>query len=217
MKINRIIIFAVMLLLVSASAFAETFTGSGTLTMLLNIPQPVYKLEMSLTLKDFAEVTTAPAAVENLEYSGTAQELVTAGTASGGTMVYALGTSTAASEGYSVSIPKGLDEGTYYVWYKVSADAEHRDSAALSLDVTITLKNYTISYDLQGGSVTTANPVSYTMKSSDIALTKPTKTEYTFVGWTGTGITEASTDVTISSGSTGNRSYTATWTPVVTR
>ena len=98
-----------MLLIVSASAFAETFTDSG-------------KLTMSFTLKDFATVTTAPAAVDNLEYNGTSQDLVTAGTPNGGTMVYALGTSEAASEDYSVSIPTGFDEGTYYVWYLVNID-----------------------------------------------------------------------------------------------
>ena len=202
-----------MLLVVSASAFAETFTDSGKLTMSLYIPQPRFQLDMSLTLKDFATVTTAPAAVENLEYNGTAQALVTAGTANGGTMVYALGTSEAASEDYSVSIPTGRDEGTYYVWYKVSADAEHRDSLALSLDVTITLKSYTISYDLNGANEP-GNPASYTMKSSDITLINPTRIGYTFAGWTGTGLMGRIQTLTISTGSTGNRSYTANWQTV---
>ena len=36
----------------------------------------------------------------------------------------------------------------------------------------------------------------------------------TFTGWTGTGLSEASTSVTIPSGSTGNREYTANWSPI---
>ena len=36
-------------------------------------------------------------------------------------------------------------------------------------------------------------------------------TGYTFTGWTGTGLTEASADVTIPTGSAGDREYTANW------
>ncbi|MBQ8430425.1 MAG: InlB B-repeat-containing protein, partial [Clostridia bacterium] len=39
----------------------------------------------------------------------------------------------------------------------------------------------------------------------------PTKDGYTFAGWTGTGLSSATMTVTIASGSTGNRTYTATW------
>jgi uncharacterized protein (TIGR02145 family)/uncharacterized repeat protein (TIGR02543 family) len=71
--------------------------------------------------------------------------------------------------------------------------------------------SYTITYDLNGGTVATANPTSYTSASSAITLNKPTKANYTFAGWTGTGLTGATVSVTIPAGSTGNRSYTATW------
>lgn len=72
--------------------------------------------------------------------------------------------------------------------------------------------NYTIGYTLNGGSVAVDNPTSYTIESSAITLNNPTKTGYTFAGWTGTGLASATTTVTIAAGSTGNRSYTATWT-----
>ena len=42
-------------------------------------------------------------------------------------------------------------------------------------------------------------------------MTLPTKTGYTFLGWTGTGLTEATLTVTIPAGSTGDREYTAMW------
>ena len=70
---------------------------------------------------------------------------------------------------------------------------------------------YTISYDLQGGTVSPDNPAGYTIESSDFTLTQPTRECYSFAGWTGTDLTEASTDVTILAGSTGNREYSAVW------
>ncbi len=73
---------------------------------------------------------------------------------------------------------------------------------------------YNISYDLGGGSVATANPTSYNVTTSTFTLNNPTKTGYTFAGWTGTDLTEATQTVTIAQGSIGNLSYTANWTPI---
>ena len=86
------------------------------------------------------------------------------------------------------------------------------ESATATLYAKWTLVNYTISYDLGGGSVALENPTNYTIESAAITLNNPTKDGYTFAGWTGTDLGSASTSVTIASGSTGNRSYTATWT-----
>ena len=74
--------------------------------------------------------------------------------------------------------------------------------------------DYTISYDLAGGSVTAANPENYTIETETFTLTNPTREGYTFAGWTGTGLASATTTVTIAKGSTGGRNYTATWTPI---
>lgn len=73
--------------------------------------------------------------------------------------------------------------------------------------------NYTIEYTLNGGTVSADNPTSYNVESAAITLRNPTRTGYTFKGWSGTGLTgDTNTSVTIASGSTGNRSYTANWT-----
>lgn len=70
--------------------------------------------------------------------------------------------------------------------------------------------SYSISYNLDGGSLN--NQVkSYTIESNNITLGTPTKTGCTFLGWTGTGLSAATKTVTINKGSTGNRSYKATW------
>lgn len=72
---------------------------------------------------------------------------------------------------------------------------------------------YTISYTLNGGSVSSANKTKYTIETANFTLHNPTRTGYTFKGWSGTGLSGSSnTSVTISKGSTGNRSYTANWT-----
>ncbi|MBE6156375.1 MAG: hypothetical protein E7161_01335 [Firmicutes bacterium] len=70
--------------------------------------------------------------------------------------------------------------------------------------------NYSISYNLNGGSVSSL-VYSYNIETNSFTLPTPTRTGYTFTGWTGTGLGSANTSVTIYKGSTGNRSYTANW------
>ena len=93
---------------------------------------------LTISEKQPATVTKAPAA-KTLTYTGSAQALVTAGTASGGTMQYALGTDdqTAPTDGWGAEIPTAKDAKTYYVWYKAVGDADHIDSAPACVTVTI--------------------------------------------------------------------------------
>ena len=73
---------------------------------------------------------------------------------------------------------------------------------------------YTISYDLDGGAMPegVTNATTYTIESQPITLNAPIREGYTFAGWTGMGLNEATTSVIIATGSTENRSYNATWT-----
>jgi len=77
-----------------------------------------------------------------------------------------------------------------------------------------TTLTYNISYNLANGSLPSdsVNPATYTVESSSITLVVPERTGYTFSGWTGTSLSQATTSVVIAQGSTGHRSYTATWT-----
>lgn len=70
--------------------------------------------------------------------------------------------------------------------------------------------SYTITYDLNGGSVS-GNPTSYTADILPITLKNPTRNGYTFTGWTGSNGNTLQKTVMISKGSTGNKSYTANW------
>ena len=74
------------------------------------------------------------------------------------------------------------------------------------------INQYTITYDLDGGTAAEGNPDSYTVETDAFTLKNPTRPGFTFTGWSGTGLTgEDNLTVTIQKGSTGNRSYTAHW------
>ena len=81
-------------------------------------------LDITLVDKTPASVTAVPAAQTGLFYNGTDQALVTAGTASGGTMQYSLDGTT-----WSTAVPTGKNVGAYTVQYKVVGDATHTDTA----------------------------------------------------------------------------------------
>ena len=72
-----------------------------------------------------------------------------------------------------------------------------------------TLNEYSITYDLDGGTNAAENPASYTVESEEITLADPTRTGYTFAGWVDAG---GNTVSGIAKGSTGNQKLTATWT-----
>ena len=74
-----------------------------------------------------------------------------------------------------------------------------------------TVNQYTITYNLAGGTAE-GNPNTYTIETKAFTLKNPTKSGYTFTGWSGTGLDgENNMTVTIPTGSTGNRTYTAHW------
>ena len=77
-----------------------------------------------------------------------------------------------------------------------------------------TLNTYSIMYNLDGGTLAegVSNPATYTAETDTFTLNNPTKNGSTFAGWTGTGLSGATMTVEIAQGSTGARTYTATWT-----
>ena len=114
-----------------------------------------YTLEVDPGDKSPASVGTAPAAV-NPEYSGAEQELVEGGSCNGGTLLYALGENdeTAPTGGFSEEIPRGINAGKYYVWYKVKGDVFHTDTEALPVTASVAKRRASITvenaYKLQG-------------------------------------------------------------------
>ena len=87
----------------------------------------------------------------------------------------------------------------------------YTDNKALTLYPAWTVNQYSITYELDGGTAE-GNPDSYTVESEDFSLNEPTKEGYIFIGWSGTDLTgENNMTVAITKGSTGDRSYTAHW------
>lgn len=104
---------------------------------------------------------------------------------------------------------------TFGGWYKESGcvnawNFNNAVNADMTLHAKWTATSYSLTYNLNGGSA--SNPSSYTIETNTFTLKNPTKTGYTFTGWSGTGISGTSTSVSITKGSTGNRTYTANYT-----
>ena len=105
-----------------------------------------------------------------------------------------------------------VGEDTYDSGDQVETDYTTTDGDTVTLVAQWTADEYAINYDLDGGSAD-GNPTTYTIETDTFTLNNPEKLGYTFAGWTGTGLEGAAMEVTVAKGSSGERSYTATWTP----
>ncbi len=75
---------------------------------------------------------------------------------------------------------------------------------------------YHITYDLAGGKFAGEKLDMYT-SYADYTLPVPTREGYEFGGWTGTGLSAPTKEVVIEKGTTGDRSYKATWKRIETK
>ena len=82
----------------------------------------------------------------------------------------------------------------------------------LKLTAVWSTKDYTVDYDLAGGKLDGKNVVEYDPEDEAFTLINPTRVGYTFAGWVGTDLSEPTINVTVPTGSYGDRTYTATWT-----
>ena len=105
---------------------------------------------VSETAPPYAALTKSPTA-KSLTYTGSAQALVNAGTASDGTMNYSLDNSS-----WSTSIPTATNAGNYTVYYKVVGDASHADYLPSSNTVAVTINKAT-----PAGTAPTAKSLTY--------------------------------------------------------
>ena len=88
--------------------------------------------------------------------------------------------------------------------YTMGSDAEY------TLYAVWEIISYSITYNLDGGSIS-GNRTSYTAETETFTLPKPTKFGYTFLGWSGTGVSGKQETVTVSNGSVGDKTFTANW------
>ena len=102
---------------------------------------------------------------------------------------------------------------TFTGWFNGSTrydDGTWTRTSDLSLTAEWELTKYLITYDLNGGSNHSSNPSRYTLLDS-FTLKDPSRTGYTFLGWTYEGQTAPSKSVSVPVGTTGELSYTANW------
>lgn len=92
----------------------------------------IFTFDIAVTVEKANPVVTPPVGKTGLVYNGKAQQLITAGSTTGGTMQYSLDGKT-----YSEAVPTAVDVKTYTVYYKVTGDNYYNDVAPKSLSVTI--------------------------------------------------------------------------------
>jgi hypothetical protein len=115
-------------------------TNAGTATVILT-GQGDYTGTWSKTfaINKVASTATAPT-VSTLTYDGTAQNLCTGGSATGGTMMYSINSGSS----WSADVPTATNAGTYDVYYRVIGDQNHTDIApALAGTATINARERT--------------------------------------------------------------------------
>lgn len=148
---------------------------------------------------------------------GPVQHAVTIGDAPHGT---AAADVASAVEGATVTLTATPDAGYELTGWQTTPEGVEigqdgtftMPAAAVAATPEFTPIAYAIAFDLGGGSAD--NPTTYTVESDAFTLAAPTLPGNAFEGWTGTGLDRPTTEVTIPSGSLGDRAYTATWRPV---
>jgi uncharacterized repeat protein (TIGR02543 family) len=106
-----------------------------------------------------------------------------------------------------VSGTANTENAIYRVGSKKISNSQ-KSFGTISADAT----SYTITYILNDGTLPSGYLTSYNITTNTFSLSTPTKTGYTFAGWTGSNGSTPQTSVSIAKGSTGNKSYTANWT-----
>ena len=94
-------------------------------------------------------------------------------------------------------------------WSLVSYNYNEDNTFNLSLSSEWDVETYEINIDLDGG--TANNRDSYTIEDATFSLVNPTKTGYTFIGWSCNNSETPTMTATIEQGSFGNVSYVAKW------
>ena len=159
------------------------------------------------TPRPMAEITTPPAA-NPLNYNGLNQELVTAGTASNGTMKYRLGD----TGSYETSIPAAKDVNTYSVYYMaVGTDGYEDFFASEPIEVTINRQSIIVSGITASNKIYDGNTTA-TLVYTNATLTGKVGSEELTVSATGifadknvgTGKTVTISDLTLGGTDAGN-------------
>ncbi len=112
---------------------------------------------------------------------------------------------------YKLIVPtrNGYDFNGWYIGDEKITDGTYKTASDITLKATWKIITYTISYDLGGGTVATANSTKYTVETATFTLNNPTKTGYTFTGWILGDSDVKNLTAVIEKGSFGDLTFTA--------
>lgn len=192
---------------------AGTYTARATA-----IDNTNYKLPAEMTVTfviqkaDF-ELITVPQAKTDLVYDGNEQELITAGSAKSGTLLYKLGDGE-----WTEEIPSAVHAGTYDVSYKITGDSNHNDLIGSEvLHITVAAKS------IADAEVSLADALKYTGEQQTQEISKVltgnlevTKDDYEVTGNQATEAGVYTMTITAKEGTdfTGSRDWTYVVAPV---
>ena len=191
-----------------AQTDAGNYTATASALSNANYVLPADNTTSFSIAKAASSVTTAPTA-NILTYTGSAQALVTAGAASGGTMQYSLDNQT-----FAETVPTGTNVGSYTVFYKVVGDANHENAeggqvvvAIAKADVTVTFASKTASGKM--GEAFTAPKVTTSPVDLTLAYTSSNTKVATVDASTGAVTLVSAGETTITASFAGNDNYNA--------
>ena len=166
-------------------------TGSpvdaGTYVATVSCTEISETASIEYTINKADAVLTAPTAKTDLTYTGSAQELVNAGSTTGGNVLYSLD-----GENYSSSIPTATEAGNHTVYYKVDGGNNYNDIAPASLVVNIAEANATtltdptaiqglandgLTHELVNAGTTNDGTIKYKLEGGDYSEDIPTASE----------------------------------------
>uniref|UniRef100_UPI00258B204B dockerin type I domain-containing protein n=1 Tax=Ruminococcus sp. TaxID=41978 RepID=UPI00258B204B len=180
---------------------ASAPTDAGTYTAWCQLGNATARVEYTIAKADTAYDTT-PTAKTGLVYTGSPLDLVTAATSTSNpvNIYYGVGTDPNSDEDvyYSGSIPKMINAGTYYVWYKLEGGKNYKSIPADKVEVKIEKA------DLTPDEVT-ARSATYGQTLADVTL--PTANDGTWA-W--------KDPTTTSVGNAGTHTFAAVFTPTNT-
>ena len=116
---------------------------------------------------------------------------------------------------FELPVPSRLGY-TFNGWYNGSSKVENgtwTKTSSLDLTAKWSITNYKITYKLDGATNSINNPSSYTFETSTILLEEPSKTGYTFIGWSTNENQTPMLNVEITKGSHGDKEFTANFIP----
>ncbi|MCI6357674.1 MAG: leucine-rich repeat protein [Erysipelotrichaceae bacterium] len=100
---------------------------------------------------------------------------------------------------------------TFYGWKQVDYSIDSKNHyATVNLRAEYEPINYQLTFDLDGGTYPETLPSYYNVTDS-IILANPTKTGYSFIGWTGLNETKPIINYILREGSIGNKHFKANW------